>query len=47
MMEGMDGIMWGIGLFRFVILVLIVVGIAALARYVVSTRRGSFRATGE
>ena len=38
-MEGMGGMMWGMGLFWLLILVLVVLGVAALAKYVFSRKR--------
>lgn len=39
MMHGMDGLGWGMGLISILLLVLVVLGIAALAKYLVSGRK--------
>lgn len=39
MMEGMGGMMWGMGIFWILILVLVVLGIVALAKYISSKKR--------
>jgi Na+-transporting methylmalonyl-CoA/oxaloacetate decarboxylase gamma subunit len=39
MMEGMGGMMWGMGLFGLLVLVLLVLGIAALVKYLFRDRR--------
>jgi hypothetical protein len=39
MMHGMDTMGWGMGLTSILVLVLVVLGIAALAKYLVSVRK--------
>jgi hypothetical protein len=39
MMNGMEGMGWGMGLFGLLVLVLLVLGIAALAKYLMSDRK--------
>jgi len=39
MMNGMEGMGWGMGLIGLLVLILLVLGIAALAKYLMSKRR--------
>jgi hypothetical protein len=39
MMYGMDGMGWGMGLIGLLVLVLLVLGIAALVKYIASGRK--------
>ena len=39
MMNGMDGMGWGMGLLGLLVVVLLVLGIAALSKYLLSRRK--------
>lgn len=40
MMEGMGGMMWGMGLFGLLLLILVILLIAALVKYLFLEKRG-------
>lgn len=39
MMNGMEGMGWGMGLFGLLVLVLLILGVAALVKYLMSGRK--------
>jgi hypothetical protein len=40
-MDGMGGMMWGMGLVGLLVMAVLVLGIAALIKYLLSDKRGS------